>query len=153
MSAIVNSRPLASVSTDPDSPFVLSPNVLLTTKLPNPSCDQDYVNFSIKDTLKSEWKRVQGLADQFWSRWKRDYLNLLQPHHKWLEDGQSIKDGDVVLLKDSDSPRNQWPVGVVVEAIPSRDSRVRKVQLKIQRNGKTTMLTRPVSEIVLLLSV
>jgi hypothetical protein len=82
VSAIVNSRPLASVSTDPDSPFVLSPNVLLTQKLPNPSCDSDYGNFSIKDMLKSEWKRVQGLADQFWSRWKRDYLNLLQPHRK-----------------------------------------------------------------------
>jgi hypothetical protein len=65
----------------------------------------------------------------------------------------SIKDGDVVLLKDSDSPRNQWPIGVVDEAIPSRDSRVRKVQLKIQRNGKTTILTRPVSEIVVLISV
>ena len=103
--------------------------------------------------LKSEWKRVQGLADQFWSGWKRDYLNLLQPRRKWSEDGPSIKDGDVVLLKDSDSPRNQWHMVVVVEAILSRDSRVRKVQLKIQRNGKTTMLTRPVSEIVLLLSV
>ena len=65
----------------------------------------------------------------------------------------SIKDGDVVLLKDSDSPINQWPIGVVDEAIPSRDSRVRKVQLKIQRNGKTTILTRPVSEIVVLISV
>jgi hypothetical protein len=42
------------------------------------------------------------------------------------------------------------PIGVVDEAIPSRDSRVRKVQLKIQRNGKTTILTRPVSEIVVL---
>jgi hypothetical protein len=83
LSAIVNSRTLASVSIDSDSPFVLSHNVLLTQKLPNPSCDSDYGNFSIKDMLKSEWKRVQGLADQFWSRWKRDYLNLLQPHRKW----------------------------------------------------------------------
>jgi hypothetical protein len=45
---------------------------------------------------------LQGLADQFWSRWKRDYLNLLQPRRKWSEDGPSIKDGDVVLLKDSE---------------------------------------------------
>jgi hypothetical protein len=70
-----------------------------------------------------------------------------------IVNGPSIKDGDVVLLKDSDSPRNQLPIGVVDEAIPSRDSRVRKVQLKIQRNGKTTILTRPVSEIVVLISV
>ena len=41
VSAIVNSRPLACVSTDPDSPFVLSTNALLTQKLPNPSCDSD----------------------------------------------------------------------------------------------------------------
>ena len=36
--------------------------------------------------LKFEWKRAQVLADEFWSRWKRDYLNLFQPRRKLLED-------------------------------------------------------------------
>lgn len=82
VSAIVNARPLVAVSSDPDVPFILSPNQLLTQKLPNSFEATDLGTFSFKDMLKSEWKRAQGLADQFWKRWRTQYLQTLQSKRK-----------------------------------------------------------------------
>lgn len=82
--AIVNSRPLTSVSTDPDSPFVLTHNPLLTQKFVSNDKSESMCNkFNRKDMIKSKWKRVQGLANQFWKRWQSEYLNLLQVCRKW----------------------------------------------------------------------
>ena len=35
---VINSRPLVSVSTDPENPFILSPSTLLTQKFGDSSC-------------------------------------------------------------------------------------------------------------------
>ncbi len=67
--AIINSRPLVAISTDPESPEILSPSMLLTQK------SDSTVSF-VSDTidLKSQWKRVQTLADIFWKRWRVEFL-------------------------------------------------------------------------------
>ena len=63
--AVINSRPLINVSSDPDQPEILSPNILLTHKN---SLDEPIMpaQFSVKDMIRSQWKLVQGLADEFW---------------------------------------------------------------------------------------
>ncbi|VDI02924.1 Hypothetical predicted protein [Mytilus galloprovincialis] len=76
VTAIVNARPLVPVSTDPESPCVLCPAMLLTHKT-----NQDNVSFPTfgkKDMLKSQWKHTQFLAEEFWNRWRNEYLNRLQ---------------------------------------------------------------------------
>ncbi|KAK3109147.1 hypothetical protein FSP39_023951 [Pinctada imbricata] len=151
--AIVNARPLVSVSSDPQCPFVLSPSMLLTQKLGDSTDCSDFRDLDLKDMYRSEWKRVQALAEMFWSRWKTEYLHSLQSRRKWKEDGPNIQLGDVVLLKDRDCVRNQWPMSVVIDVFPSEDDRVRKVKVKIVRDGKTSFFIRPVSEVVPLLSV
>ena len=63
MSAIVNARPLVPVSTDPDSPVVLTPATLLTQKpqeLRPPVGD-----FSAENLLSKQWKPIQHLANAF----------------------------------------------------------------------------------------
>lgn len=54
--------------------------------------------------------------------------------------------------QDAQVKRNEWPTGVIVETIPSRDGRIRKVNVKIIRQGTPKVYSRPVSEVVLLLS-
>ncbi len=147
--AIMNARPLLPISSDPDTLEVLSPSMLLTQKastVPAPLGD-----FDMKDLYKKEWRQVQCLADAFWKAWRRDYLATLQIRRKWTEEKRNLQEGDVVLLKDSNVKRNEWPIGLIVKTIPSSDNRVRKVEVKIIKEGSAKVYLRPISEVVLLL--
>nr|XP_020444354.1 uncharacterized protein LOC109953271 [Monopterus albus] len=148
--AIINARPLVSISTDPDCPGILTPAVLLTQKMSAVSAPSG--NFSSGQLFKKQWKQVQNLADTFWKRWKREYLSALQSRTKWTESRANIKEGDVVLLKDVQANRNEWPIGLVVKVIPSNDKRVRKVEVRTVKKGTATVYLRPVTDIIVLVS-
>ncbi|XP_078330327.1 uncharacterized protein LOC111129274 [Crassostrea virginica] len=99
--AIINSRPLVSVSTDPENPFILSPSTLLTQKIGDSSCS--YVasdQLDRKDLLRNQWKRVQHLASTFWKRWRMEYLSNIQSRRKWHTIERNVTPGDVVLVRD-----------------------------------------------------
>ncbi|KAI4889720.1 hypothetical protein NFI96_009932 [Prochilodus magdalenae] len=85
---------------------------------------------NLKDLYSKQWKQVQALADAFWKRWHQEYLVSLQPRRNWHLDKPNLAEGDVVLLKDTQVKRNERLVGVVVNAILSKDSKVHKVDIK-----------------------
>ena len=153
VSAIVNSRPLLPISTDPENPEVLSPSVLLTHKKGQNDITS-LPQFGIKDMLRSQWKLVQGLADEFWSRWTKEYISTLQVRRKWTQKETSLNVGDIVLLREKEAHRSVWPMAVVTKLFPSsHDSLVRKVEIRLTRENKTCTLVRPVVELVPLVLV
>ncbi len=151
VSAVINARPLVPVSSDPETPLLLTPNILLTQKtgfpLGVPTCD-----FSEKDLYGSQWRKVQALANQFWARWKQEYLPILQKRCKWTESRANLQVGDIVLLKDSTLSRNDWPMAMITNTFPGTDGRVRKVEVKTTSQGTTKRFFRPISQVILLLS-
>ncbi|XP_072921514.1 uncharacterized protein [Hemitrygon akajei] len=148
VTAIMNARPLLPVSSDPENPFILSPSMLLTQKAgaaPPPG------DFSEKDLYTKQWRQVQALANRFWSRWRQEYLPLLQHRQKWSETRRNLQVGDLVLLRDKQIARNCWPMARITATFPSRDGHVRKVELKTTDQGNVTIYQRPVTEVILLL--
>ena len=145
---IVNSRPLVPVSSDPNSPFVLSPSILLTQKVDIPLTLPTEID--IKEVYRSQWKHVHSLAEEFWKRWKKEYLSSLQPRNKWVNSSPNLKVDDVVLLKNHECPQGQWPLGIVDKVFPGKDGLVRKVQVSIIVNNKRHQFVRPISEIIFL---
>ena len=115
--AIVNSRPLTIDSlNDPTCLNPLTPNHLLTRKtkvlLPPPGVFQSPDMY-----CRKRRRRVQHLANEFWIRWKKEYLLNLQQRQKWSKPRRNMCVGDVVLIKDDeDLPRNQWQLSRVIEA-------------------------------------
>ena len=76
--AIVNSRPLTTENlNDPCAPEPLTPNHWLTMKskviLPPPG---DFVKEDLY--ARKRWRRVQYLANNFWTSWRKEYLLNLQ---------------------------------------------------------------------------
>ncbi|VDI33950.1 Hypothetical predicted protein [Mytilus galloprovincialis] len=148
--AIVNAKPIVAVSTDPEAPTVLSPPSLITQKTnTNYEC---FSHIDMREMYRSQWKLVQILANDFWTKWKQQYLQNQQARSKWCEERNNLKQGDIVLLKDIDLVRNQWSVGVILETFPSEDGRIRKVSVRITKNNNSCTYTRPIKELVYLLS-
>ncbi|KAK3098915.1 hypothetical protein FSP39_024266 [Pinctada imbricata] len=148
VSAIINSRPLVALTTDPDEPLPLTPSLLLTQKslVDTGFCTQ----IDMKDMYKKQWKRVQVLAEMFWTRWKDQYLQSLQNRRKWQIPKRNFCSEDVVLVRDKQSARNNWPVGIVQETYAGHDGLVRKVNVRVVNDGHISTFTRPVVELVLL---
>lgn len=149
--AIMNARPLIPVSNDAEVPEILSPATLLTQKAsvsPAPLGDFDLDHLS-----QVQWRQVQCLADSFWKRWRSEYLATLQPRRKWTSEKSSLQEGDIVLIKDSQAKRNMWPLGRIVKANPSSDNKVRKVTVKTFSQGVVKEYLRPISDVVLLMSL
>ncbi|XP_076879123.1 uncharacterized protein LOC143527737 [Brachyhypopomus gauderio] len=150
VTAVINSRPLIPVSSDPEAPVILSPAVLLTQKTGTPPPPPG--EFGRVELLKEEWKRVQSLAETFWSRWRREYLNTLQCRRKWQDNRPNLKEGDIVLMKDNQAKRNEWPMAIITKVSPSQDGKVRKVDVRVFKDGARKVFSRPITEVVLLLS-
>jgi hypothetical protein len=147
VTAIVNSRPLTVDNlNDPTSLEPLTPNHLLMMKskiiLPPPG------NFQREDLYsRKRWRRVQHLVNEFWKRWRLEYLQNLQPRQKWTKHYRDFETGDVVMMKDDSAPRYAWKLARVVETTRDEDNHVRKVKL-VFADGSN--LDRPIHKLVLL---
>lgn len=139
---IVNSRPLTSIDAKGLEP--LTPNHLITMKtdmiMPPPGEFDDADQYSRK-----RWRKVQSVANDFWSRWKPQYLMSLQTRQCWTA-SKTYHVGDVVLLKDENVCRGQWKLARIEELIKSQDNLVRRVKVRVGQS----LLERPVHKLVLL---
>nr|XP_021329350.1 uncharacterized protein LOC110439121 [Danio rerio] len=158
--AIVNSRPITTqLLNDPTGPQPLTPNLLLTMKssiiLPPPG---DFVKEDLY--LRKRWRRVQYLANEFWQRWKKEYLLSLQQRQKWHKTNRNAKVNDIVIIQDDTTQRNDWKLAKVTAVYPSQDGCIRKVQLLIsdstldnhgRKLSKPVHLVRPIHKTVTLL--
>lgn len=134
--AIMNARPLVPISYDAEVPEMLSPAPLLAQKAsvtPAPPGD-----FELDHLYKVQWRQVQSLVDSFWKRWRLEYLATLQPWKKWTSEKPDLQEGDIVLIKTVQAKRNEWPLVRIVKAIPSTDTKVRKVMVKTLSQGVMT---------------
>ena len=139
---VVNDRPLTYVGDDPADPEVLTPAKLLLLK--TNTC-LPMGDFTADDHYATRWwRRAQHVANVFWKRWLREYVQTLQDRPCWRLVRENLKAGDVVLIRDLNAPRGQWPLGVVTETEVSRDGLVRAVQLRSR--GK--IVRRPVTQLV-----
>ena len=89
--------------------------------------------------MKSQWRQVQALAEQFWNQWRDRYLTTLQARQKWNCEQPSLKKGDVVLMRDMEIPRAQWPIGVIEQCFSSQYGRIRKVSECVIKNQLHTL--------------
>ena len=153
--AVINSRPLTTETlSDPNSTVPLSPINLLTMKskivMPPPGCFQRTDLY-----CRRRWRRVQHLTNEFWSRWKKEYLTSLQPRSKNCSKRRNFQVGDIVLLKEADVSRNSWPLARIVDIHCDDGQNVRSVRLLMATSDdfsrERTFRERPIDRIVLLL--
>ena len=141
--SILNGRPITKLSDDPNDDLPLTPNHLLLLR-DGPRAPPGV--FEKSDLYGKRWRQIQYLADLFWRRWVKEYLPILQQRQKWLCDIRNVRVGDLVLVQNELLPRNQWPLGRILEVYPGRDDVVRVVKVRYQGSD----YIRPTSKLVML---
>lgn len=141
--SIINGRPLTKLSDDPRDMSPLTPNDLLLLRS-GPSLPPGH--FVKQDALRQRWRQVQYLADVFWTRWLKEYLPCLQQRQRWLSPSRNFEPGDFVLILYENTPRNQWPLGVISEVHKGSDGLVRSVKV----NTRSGTYIRPIHKLCLL---
>ncbi|XP_030842249.1 uncharacterized protein LOC105438717 [Strongylocentrotus purpuratus] len=142
--AILNGRPLTHLSMDSRDDEPLTPNHLLLLRK-NPSLPPGI--FVKEDChLRRHWRQVQYLAGQFWTRWVKEYLPLLQQRQKWTRPNRNFEVDDLVLVVNESTPRGQWPIGRVLTTYPDKRGLVRQVEVRVGPR----YYKRPISKLCLL---
>ena len=83
-----------------------------------------------------------SVLNQSWHVWFKEYIRNLPPAKGSVKVCE-IKQGDLVLIREDNTPRLTWPVGVIIEAIPSGDNIIRSCRVKVRNFD----LIRPVQRL------
>lgn len=132
--AVVNSRPLTVL---PDSPFLpeaLTPGHF-TTGWSSLSLPAGAIKASGErdDPLCKLWRPREKLLNDFWIRWKNEYLLLLGSVHKRRNSRCSpLAVGDIVLINDDNLPRLKWKLGRIEEVLKGKDNVCRSCKVKTE---------------------
>jgi hypothetical protein len=142
--AIINSRPLTYNSSDANDLTALTPGHFLHG---GATYTGNIGKFPPQDVCnRKRWRQTQVLVDHIWKRWLREYLPNLTVRRCWKSEQPNLHPNDLVLMMEENLPRGQWPLGRIVEVLPSDDDRVRTVKVKTARG----QYCRPVTKICLL---
>ncbi|XP_075167480.1 uncharacterized protein LOC142239573 [Haematobia irritans] len=142
--AVLNSRPIAPMSSDPNDGEALTPSHLLIgdglRSLP-PGSDADVSDNKLK--YLKRWQMLCTLKQRFWRTWSRDYVLGLQTKTKWFHEQTNLQIGTLVLVHEDNLPPQEWLTGRVVNVIQGQDGKVRVAEVRT-KNG---IFKRPIHKL------
>ncbi|KAL0832416.1 hypothetical protein ABMA28_000653 [Loxostege sticticalis] len=126
--AILNSRPLSPLSSDPNDLNPLTPGHFLIgrsfTTIPSHSYHQYNIN------RLTRYERIEALRQHFWKRWHAEYLRQLQQRNKWMTNNTQLNTDKLVLLKDENLPPLKWKLGRITKLYPGQDGIARVADVR-----------------------
>lgn len=127
---LLNSRPLCTrpSSSDTSEIAALTPNHFLNVTPLKFLPAEDLTE--LPDNRLSRFQIVSKLTHIFWRRWSQEYLSSLQQREKWNTPTKPIKLGSVVVIKDQNAHPLSWPLGIVEEVYPGKDSIIRTCKVR-----------------------
>ena len=126
--AVLNSRPLSFVTSDPQEGIhFLSPGHFLVG---GPLISSPEMPLDLTDTPVSRWKKLQQLCQLFWKRFHKEYLHTLMQQGKWTKNTDNLSNGQLVYVTGENCSPLAWPIGRVVATYPGTDGVVRVVDIQ-----------------------
>ena len=151
---VLNSRPLTVVSAE-DVEEPLTPSHLIVGRRIMSDValcpDGDEPPPSNSDDLTQRARYLKLTVDQFWQRWKREYLVSLgemHGHYRKVSHNPSVAVVDVVVVHSYNLARGQWKLGGVEKLLTGPDGHHRAAVLRLAGQGrKAKHLQRPVQRL------
>lgn len=128
--AILNSRPLTPLSSDPNDFNPLSPAHFLIGGSMTSIPQEDLC--SIPVGRLNCWQTIQQMRHHFWKRWHREYLHEMISRSKWqtTTNQDNIQIGTLVVIKEDNIPPMKWSLGRILSTHAGPDGIVRVVTVR-----------------------
>lgn len=143
--AILNSRPLTYVTLqDFEEPLTPS-HLLIGRRILSLPDDLNYIDdgdeeFVVdSENLQRRTRYLNNVINHFWKRWTKEYLLELRNAHRYQNINQSFlppREGDIVVVHDSDTPRGFWKVARITKLITGKDGHCRGAELRVATRGE-----------------
>lgn len=147
--AVLNSRPLTPLSSDPSDLTPLTPGHFLVGRQLTSPPEED-VSALPTPRLK-RFQHLQQMVQHFWERWSREYICQLQFRIKWRKSYGQLKRNSLVLVKQANLPPLQWHLGRVVQLHPGKDGIARVATIKVStgliKRSFTSICPLPIQDI------
>ena len=141
----MNSRPLCyNYSDDTEEVTTLSHMMCGRRLISLPLFDEKYDEVESQVTLSKRLKYLKLLIDNYWSRWRTEYLTQLREYQKIRKNSRLIEVGEMVVTFSHELKRNQWKIGEVVKLICGIDNVPRAAILLVKGERCNRYLKRPV---------
>ncbi|XP_064072214.1 uncharacterized protein LOC135193480 [Vanessa tameamea] len=125
--AILNSRPLTPISSDPNYLYPLTPAHFLIGR-PLTSLPSDNL-LDVKPNRLNRYQSLEKMRQNFWDRWRNEYYSELQQTHKWRINQRGLKEGDLFVIKETNAPPLKWRMARVHKLYPDSDGVSRVVDV------------------------
>ena len=141
---VINSRPLTAVSDDHRDPSPITPAHLAIGRPLDQLPDVSHENLEVSSKrIMERYLYLQRLLNNYWKRWKQEYLHHLTVRNKWRKEEPPLQVGDIVLVSEDNVSRGKWPLARVMEVHPGRDGLVRTATVRTEKS----VLNRPVQRL------
>lgn len=136
--AILNFRPISTISENPNDFTALTPgHFLIGRALVSPPQPQ------VEENPTERHQLMQTMVQHFWQQFRNDILSTMQIRTKWQSQQPNLKLNDLVIVKDERFPVKHWPMARVIALHPGADDLIRVVTIKTSHG----MLKRPISKL------
>jgi len=142
--AILNSRPLTPLSTDPSDLNALTPGHFLIGRPLVSVSEMDLTDVNVNRL--NRYQLLEQIRQNLWKRWSVEYLTQLQQRNKWKEVRDTIRKGTMVVLRDQNTPPMNWRLGRIIDVHHGKDGLIRVVDVKTS----TGTYQRPLTKICIL---
>lgn len=130
--AVLNSRPMSPLSTDPNDFNPLTPaHFLIGRPLTSPAC-RDLYGTAAQRLVRCD--RVEQMRQHFWQRWSKEYISELQKRTKWQtnDEANQITPDALVIIKEDNIPPLRWRLGRVIRTHAGKDGITRIATIKTE---------------------
>jgi hypothetical protein len=128
--AILNSRPLTPLSSDPNDERALTPSHFWCQTPLDTIVEPDLTNMNI--SRLSKWQTISKIQQHFWERWSKEYITSLQRRTKWQDESPNVMIGKLVLIQEDNLPPQKWLLGRIIKTSEALDKKSRVVDIKTQ---------------------
>ena len=135
VSFIINSRPLMKrAGEDPLAGCPITPLHLIGGR-----CTQNVptINLDEAPRLTKRLRFIEETTQEFWKKWFTQVFHNLVPSYKWKTKYRDVKQGDIVLLKESNILKREYKLARVKETKVGDDGHVRRITLEYKNLSST----------------